>query len=216
MKIQILISKNSWATNFEKQIKNNLKKFSKKIIFNNNHKKIRKNFDINIIFSYFKKIPKNYLNKSKFNLIPHESALPKGKGMSPLTWQVINGNKFIIFSLIEATSKIDSGEIYFQKKVQIDKTKIFKEIKDIQFKTNISLILKFLNYYKKFKKKPKSKSQNGKSTFYKTRRPSDSKININKSLVSQLNLLRACDFQNYPAFFVFKNTKFLLKLDKSK
>ena len=93
MKIQILISKNSWANEFKTIIKKNLKSFSKKIIFIDNHGKIKKNYDVNIIFSYFKLIPKYYLDKSKINLIPHESNLPKGKGMSPLTWQILKKKK---------------------------------------------------------------------------------------------------------------------------
>ena len=63
------------------------------------HKHIKGNYDICIIFSYFKILPKNYLNKSNYNLIVHESNLPKGRGMSPLTWQIINNKSEIVFSL---------------------------------------------------------------------------------------------------------------------
>ena len=84
MKIQILISKSSWANNYKKEILTKLKKFSYEIKILHNHKELKSNNDINIIFSYFKIIPKIYLKKSKINLIPHESNLPKGKGMSSL------------------------------------------------------------------------------------------------------------------------------------
>ena len=99
MKIQILISESSWANNYKKEILNKLKKFSNKVKILNNHKELKKN-DINIIFSYFKIIPKVYLKKSKINLIPHESNLPKGKGMSPLTWQILKGKKKIKKSIL--------------------------------------------------------------------------------------------------------------------
>ena len=88
MKIQILISKSSWANAYKKEIFSKVKEFSKSVSFLQNHKELKGNYDINIIFSYFKIIPKIYLKKSKVNLIPHESNLPKGKGMSPLTWQI--------------------------------------------------------------------------------------------------------------------------------
>ena len=214
MKIQILISKNSWANEFKTIIKKNLKSFSKKIIFIDNHGKIKKNYDVNIIFSYFKLIPKYYLDKSKINLIPHESNLPKGKGMSPLTWQILKKKKIITFSLIDAGLKIDSGNIYYQKKEKIPKTAIFKEIKEIQLKKNLELIKRFLKFYKKNKTSPKVIISKQKSTFYKRRTPSDSELNINFSLKKQFNLLRISDPKSYPNFFRFMGKKYYLRLSK--
>lgn len=214
MKIQILISKSSWANNYKKEILNKLKKFSKKITILHNHKQLRKN-DINIIFSYFKKIPKIYLEKSKVNLIPHESNLPKGKGMSPLTWQILKGKEEIFFSLIEASSKIDNGVIYYKKKKMIKKNLLFDEIKRIQLNENLKLIIKFIKFYKKNNCPPKGKVQRGKSTFYKRRNPQDSEIQINKSIFTQFNLLRTVDNESYPAFFKIYGKKYILKITKS-
>ena len=39
MNIQILISKNSWANNYSKDIKKKLKKYTKNLLILNNHKK---------------------------------------------------------------------------------------------------------------------------------------------------------------------------------
>lgn len=216
MKIQILINKNSWAQDYKKLIKFKLKKFTKKIIFLNDHKKLKNRYDINIIFSYFKIIEKKYLNKSKFNIIPHESDLPKGQGMSPLTWQILKGKNNITFSLIEASHKIDDGPIYYKRRKIIKADVVFNEIKNIQFETNIALIKKFLNFYKKKGKTPNKSIPKGKKTYFRTRTPKDSKLNINKSLKSQFNLLRLCDTKNYPAFFYLNKKKYFLKLEKKK
>ena len=62
MKIQILISKKSWANEFKSLIKLKLSKFSKNIKIYDHHNKLKKNFDVNIIFSYFKK---NSIQSSK-------------------------------------------------------------------------------------------------------------------------------------------------------
>ena len=59
MKIQILISRSSWANSYKKEILTKLKTFSRDIKILENHKKLKKNYDINIIFSYFKIIQKN-------------------------------------------------------------------------------------------------------------------------------------------------------------
>ena len=140
MKIQILISKKSWANEFKSLIKLKLSKFSKNIKIYDHHNKLKKNFDVNIIFSYFKKIPYSHLKKSKSNLVPHESDLPKGKGMSPLSWQILEGKSKINFSLIEADINIDNGKTYYKKKLTSQKIYYLKKLK----KYNLVKILNLL------------------------------------------------------------------------
>ena len=214
MRIQILISKKSWAQDYKKIILKKIKKFTRKPIILSNHLNLKKNYDVNIIFSYFKIIPSRYLKRSKFNIIPHESDLPKGKGMSPLTWQILDNKKNIFFSLIEANNKLDSGKIYYKKIIKIPKTHIFKEIKDVQLYTNLELIKKFLSYYKKNKTSPTGLKFNLKETFYRKRTPKDSKININKKLKDEFNLLRVVDNKNYPAYFNIDGKKFYIEIKK--
>ena len=216
MKIQILINDNSWAMNYRKDLKKKLRKFSKKIFITNNHKKLISNYDVNIIFSYFKIIEKKFLQRSKFNLIPHESDLPKGRGMSPLSWQLLENKSFITFSLLEASQKMDAGKVYYKKKVAVKKDILFDEIKNLQYIQNINLIIKFLNFLNKYKKVPKSKAQSGKPTFYRLRQKKDSKLNISKSIKSQFNLMRISDFKNYPSFFILNNKKYIIKIFKEK
>lgn len=214
MKIQILISKNSWANSYKKIIKSKLKKFDKNIKFISNHKNLKKKYDINIIFSYFKIIPKKYLFFSKSNLVPHESKLPKGKGMSPLSWQILKKKKKIYFSLIEADTGIDNGVIYYQKQVNIKNYFLYDEIKMTQLIINLNLIQRFLNFYKKNKKMPNYKKQRGRSTYYPPRTPSDNEININDTIKNQFNLLRLSDNKRYPSFFTIYGKKFFINLTK--
>ena len=90
MKIQILISNSSWVSSeYKKKFLSKLKKYSKKIFFTDTHLRLKKNYDLNIIFSYFKIVPSNYLKLSKHNIVVHGSNLPKGRGMSPITWQIL-------------------------------------------------------------------------------------------------------------------------------
>mgnify|MGYP000892835650 CR=1 FL=1 len=215
MKIQILISKTSWANKYENIISTKLKKYCKELEILQTHKKLKKGYDINIIFSYFKIIPKKYLTRSQINLIPHESDLPSGKGMSPMSWQILKNKKKIYFSLIEANAQIDSGRIYYKKKVTIPKNYLFDEIKKVQLNINLELIEKFITHYKKKLTFPKSTKQLGKSSFYKKRGPKDSEIDIKKSIEKQFNLLRIVDNKNYPAFFRIYGKKFFLKISKS-
>jgi len=214
MKIQILISKNSWANQYVDLIRKELKTNNDNIFIFNNHKKLKSGYDINVIFSYFKIIDKKYLLRSKHNIIPHESNLPFGRGMSPLTWQILNSKNTIVFSLIEADQKVDAGKVYYKKKVKIAKNLLFNEIKKKQLNINLNLIYKFISFYKKNGIAPKSLKQNGKPSYFKTRKPLHSKMSLNKSIRSQFNLLRVCDEKNYPAYFKIFGKKYIIKLKK--
>ena len=212
MRIQILISKKSWATEKIGLIKKILSKFNKNIVIIDNHKNLRKNYDINILFSYFKIIEKKYLNRSKKNIVIHASDLPYGRGMSPLTWQILKGKTKVIFSLIEANEKMDEGKVFYKKSVKIPKNVLFDEIKRIQLESSLNLILKFLNKYKSTGKFPVNSPQKGRSYYFKIRTKADSRLNINKSLKSQFNHLRVCDPKNYPPYFVIGGKKFIIEI----
>ena len=209
MQIQCLISKNSWVDkNYQKLIRIKLSNFSKKIFFFDSHKKLKEKFDINLIFSYFKKVPKKYLDYSKFNLVIHGSNLPYGKGMSPISWQILQGENRIVFTLFEANENFDEGKYYLKKNVNFGKTSLLKKIKEIQFREMLNIYVKFLNNMKKIK----LKEQKGASTYFRYRTPNDSMIDVNKSIKDQFNLLRVVDNENYPAFFIYKNKRFKIQI----
>ena len=93
---------------------------------------------------HLKILDKKFLNRSKSNLVIHASNLPNGRGMSPLTWQILDGKSLITFSLIEVNEKMDEGKYYFKKKVRIPKHYLFDEIKKLQLDQALILIIKFL------------------------------------------------------------------------
>jgi len=49
------------------------------------------------ILGYHKIIKKEYLKNNKYNIVVHESDLPKGKGWVPLFWQILEGKNEIVF-----------------------------------------------------------------------------------------------------------------------
>src|SRR3989337_1369707 len=51
------------------------------------------------------------LDLNKHNLVVHESDLPKGKGWSPVTWQILEGKNHIPVTLFEASQSVDGGPI---------------------------------------------------------------------------------------------------------
>ena len=73
------------------------------------------------------------------------------------------------------------------------------------------MCVKFIENYVNYKTLSKQK---GSSTYYKKRDANDSKLDINKSIKEQFNLLRIVNNREYPAFFEIDGHKFLLKIEK--
>lgn len=164
--------------------------------------------DILILLSCEQKLKHTDLNK--FNLVVHESDLPKGKGWSPLTWQVLEGKKEITVSLIEAADRIDAGPIYFQETIILEGHELIDELREKQALATYQLIKKFIVEYPNVV----GMEQTGEETFYERRRQVDSQLDIDQSLASQFNLLRVCDNERYPAFFIKDGIKYTLKIEK--
>ncbi|MFP2997920.1 formyltransferase family protein [Spongiivirga sp. MCCC 1A20706] len=207
MLIQILVDNpNSWIIPYIKELINTIKsKFGYSAVLLHDHDQVITG-EILCLLSCEKIFKALHLNKH--NLVVHESDLPKGKGWSPVTWQVLEGKKEIPVTLFEASKKVDAGEIYFQKNIKLIGHELIDEIKDIQGAITNELIIKFLENYPGIKGTP----QIGEETFYKKRTPSDSELDIEKSIKEQFDLLRVCDNERYPAFFVHNTRKYIIKI----
>jgi len=209
MKVQILIDNiNSFYVPYAFKLKDKLKKNVESITIIHNHSDVVKG-DILCLVGCEKIFKKLHLNKS--NIVVHESRLPEGKGWSPLSWQVIEGKSEIPVTLFEADKNIDAGKSYFQETIKLSGHELNNELKHKQGQITNTLIEKYILSYPNIK----GKEQQGESTFYKRRTPKDSQLNINKSIDEQFNLLRTVDNQNYPAYFIKNNVKYILKIEKS-
>lgn len=203
-----LTSRSSWFYRKKRKLIKTI--FKKNIKIFTDCDKIISKYDICFVISYFKIIAEQYLNKRTRFIVNHESNLPQNRGFSPLYWQILRGKTKITSTLFEATSKkVDTGKIIFKKKYSYDKTLLFEEIKELQFNNAIDMIRSYLN-----KKKYKLLA-NKKTNYLKRREPKNSKLNINKSIKSQFNLLRICDNENYPAFFFISKKKYIIKIYKN-
>lgn len=206
--IQILVDNpNSWIIPYAKKLVNKLNKNGYNTSLKLHHDDIDKG-DILCLLSCEKKLVK--LNLNTHNIVVHESDLPKGKGWSPLTWQVLENRNIIPITLFEATETIDSGVIYSQKTIELDGTELLDEIKHKQGLKTIEMILEFV----KIHPNNQGKKQVGESTFYKRRGPLENELDVEKSIIENFNLLRVCDNKRYPAYFIYKNCKYILRINK--
>ena len=201
MKIAVLTSSESWFVSYAHKIP---KEIQADVYYS--HNDIQNCYDIVFILSYFKLVPSNFLKKHKHNLVVHESDLPQGKGWAPLFWQILEGKNEITITLFEAVEKADAGDIYLQDKIVLSGYELHDEIREIQAQKTIELCKRFLT------EKPQPRPQKGKSSYYPKRTPLDSKLDINKSIKEQFNLLRIVDNDHYPAFFEIDGHRYVLKI----
>jgi methionyl-tRNA formyltransferase len=210
-KVTFLLDKtNIWIEKYLLNFNFNLeKKFRFKIVKNF---KYIKNEDIVIILSYTKILPENFLNKNRLNIVIHASKLPKDRGFAPVQYQVLRGKNIINICLLEAVKEVDAGDIFLKSKFKLKKTDLSKEIRDKQAQATLMITREFLEKYPKVKKI----KQKGKASFNKRRYYDSNKLDINKSIKKQFNILRISDNKNYPAHFNIYNTDYILHIYKKK
>lgn len=142
--------------------------------------------------------------------VTHASDLPKGRGWSPVVWDVLLGKTAITVSLIEAADPVDSGRIYGKFRSRLKKTDLWEDINERLAK----LIVRCLNHVVR-NPDAQAQQQQGEPTTYRRRRPDDSRVDPNRSIVSQFDLLRVCDSVRFPAFFELYGQRFELIIRKS-
>ena len=136
--------------------------------------------------------------------------MPKGRGWSPWVWEIINGSNYLTLSLFEVSKDVDSGEIYFKDSIILKGHELVNEIRNILGNKIVGMCCNYMMH----KGKLNPQKQTGKPTFYKKRCPPDSKLDINKPLIENFNLLRVVDNDLYPAFFEYKNHRYYLTINK--
>lgn len=153
------------------------------------------------------------LSRNAHNLVVHESDLPRGRGWSPLTWQVLEGASKIPVTLFEASEQVDAGAIYLSDTISLSGMELVDELRALQAQATLKLCDKFLSGYPFLL--AQAGPQRGKATFYERRHPEDSRLDPDRTLREQFNLLRVVDNERYPAYFEINGRRYLLKIEPS-
>ena len=208
MNIYILVDNpESWILRWARKIKQELSKDSHNVSLVRHQSEIEM-CDVAFYLGCTNIVNRQTLNKSKSSIVVHPSNLPKGRGFSPLAWQVLEGEREIIVCLFEATEGVDEGDIYLKSSFFLSGLELNDEIKQKQGQATLDLCLEYVNKYGYIK----AESQRGESTYYGRRSKDNSELDVHKTISEQFNLLRVVDNERYPAFFYYKNKKYILKI----
>jgi len=211
MRMTFLSDVGSWKNDVISRLVKSLRKKGHRVAFVHDTKAVRRG-DILFILGFFKIVPADVLQRSKTNIVVHESALPKGRGWSPVTWLVIEGSKEIPLTLFEAVEKVDAGQIYLRGKVKLTGHELLPEIQEKVAEGMMRLCESFIHAYPAILKR--GQPQKGKPTYYPKRAPIDSRLDPNQSIAKQFDFLRSVDNDDYPAYFIHRGHTYILKIEK--
>ena len=169
--------------------------------------------DVCLLLSCGRLLKAEQLAFHKNNLVVHGSALPKGQGWSPMTWQILEGASSIPITLFEAVADLDAGSIYLQQEIVLQGQELAEEWRVLLAQVTLELCLSWFDRYQEIVNA--AQPQHGKASHYRRRRPADSQLDSERSLAEQFNLLRVVDNESYPAFFYWGNQRYDLLIRRS-
>ena len=145
------------------------------------------NADIYIVISY-KILPEQIFSIPKHGSINiHASVLPEYKGAAPIQRSIINGDNYIGLTAFKINSRIDSGEIINQLKININDSDNYGKIHDLLSIKSGDFLYKSLELLNK----NKSYSYNIKTSSYAMKiNKEEFKISLNENALNIHNLFR--------------------------
>lgn len=173
---------------------------------------LREQGDFLFLVSCSEFIERKIRERFTHTLVLHASDLPRGRGWSPHIWDILKGASFITLTLLEADDSIDTGKVWAKEKISLSGHELLDEIHSLLFAAEIKLIELALKQYDYIT--PTLQALNIAPSYYPKRSPDDSRIDINKTLDSQFDLLRVCDNKRFPAFFDRDGHRYVLKVEK--
>lgn len=144
-------------------------------------------------------------------LVVHASDLPEGRGWSPLVWQILAGRQRIAVTLLEAVDAVDGGPIWAQRWLEFEGHELFDEINANLFEAELALLDFAVDQFGLVAPRPQDERR---ATMHRRRTAEDSRLDPEKPLGEQFDLLRVCDPQRYPAFFDYRGHRYLLRIEK--
>ena len=119
-----------------------------------------------------------------------------------MTWQIREGASCIKSAFFEAVAGFDAGPIHLQTSINLNGTELVNEWRKLQAEATINFCLQWVDRYRELIEA--ARHQTGEVSHYRRRRPADSRLDPERTLAEQFELLRVVDNDRYPAFFEWR------------
>ncbi len=167
--------------------------------------------DILFLVSCMQIITSKVRKRFRACLVIHASDVPKGRGWSPLTWQIMEGRNSVTVSMLEAEDNVDSGAVWCKREISFQGHELLDEMNDVLFHAELQLMDYAIENLYTVQPVP----QTGDPSYYRRRTPEDSRLNIHETIAEQFNLLRVVDNERYPAFFEHLGCRYQILIKKA-
>ena len=168
------------------------------------------NSDVCFFLSYGRIVSSEIRNRLGLCLVVHASDLPKGRGWSPTSWMILEGARQMPVTLLEAVDAVDAGDIFSQTFFEVLITDLVEDWRAKLAAATEFLVRQFICGM------PDSalarRQQSGEPTFYSRRKPSDSELDLGKTVAEQFGLLQIADNINYPVWFTHGGEEFEIEV----
>lgn len=211
-RITIISDVDNWINDYIPELVNELKKGGNEVCIVREPEEIPSG-DFVFYLGCGRIVSRSVLERNRHNLVVHASDLPKGRGWSPHIWQILEGKNEIPVCVFEAVEELDSGKIYFKEMSKFNGTELVDELRRVLAEVIIRMCLRFVREYPVIAEK--GVAQIGEPTFYKKRTREDSRLDPNKTIREQFNLLRVVDNDRYPAFFEMNGRRYILRIENA-
>ena len=208
-KITVLVDNDSWILPYAERLVKALRELQYQARLVRSAEAIKCGW-INFLLGCTHIIGEDALSRNQHNIVVHESNLPEGRGFAPMTWQILEGKNDIPICLLEAATEADAGDIWLRDIIHLDGSELANEWRPLQGEKTLEMCLRFVSEYQNLTKN----KQSGLPSYYKRRRPTDSRLDPNKSLREQFHLLRVTDNIRYPAFFEIEGQRYIINIYK--
>lgn len=166
--------------------------------------------DLCFFLSYGKIVNAAVRARFGLSLVVHASDLPKGRGWSPTSWMVLQGERMMPVTLLEAVDDVDAGDIFGQVWFDVRDTDLVDDWRRKLAQATEHLVLEFVDGFPE--SRLSRRSQVGEATYFRKRKPKDSQLDTSKSLAEQFGLFQIADNRNYPVWFTHSGMEFVLEI----
>ncbi|MEO6517093.1 MAG: UDP-2,4-diacetamido-2,4,6-trideoxy-beta-L-altropyranose hydrolase [Steroidobacteraceae bacterium] len=170
--------------------------------------------DVCILLSWGQIVDADFRARYRHTVVAHASDLPRGRGWSPLAWEISSGANCIVVSLIEATEKVDAGVIYLQETLNFEGHELLPEMQQVLGQVIERLCVTFATSCAHGT--PSSREQSGVPSYHPRRSAADSELDPHATIAAQFDLLRVVDNARYPAYLDHRGHRYVLTIRKGK
>lgn len=146
----------------------------------------------------------------RHTLVIHASDLPRGRGWSPMAWDILNGAEDITVSLLSAEDGVDCGPIWQKRRFAVDGSELLSELNERLFEVELELMDWALDNCDSTVPAP----QKGEVSAWPKRTPADSEVDPTLPLTESFDIIRMADPERFPAFFAYRGAKYTIRLEK--